>query len=150
MDKMCSNKKYLVEVEWSLPLLFFMISKLILLRPNWAITHCRHKSGGIETIRLALAGRQPSAWDESDSRLVTLRPTPYQQQLPMRHCSRLPLKPTPWFLPADDAGILPAADDAGTLPASQLKSPFQGYSKSLFKHLLRRHNATVPTTSLSI
>ena len=45
---------------------------------------------------------------------------------------------------------IPAADDAGRLPASQLKSPFQGYSESLSKHLLRRHNAADTTTSLSI
>ena len=53
------------------------------------------------------------------------QPKPYQQLLPMRHCSRLPLKLTSWFQSADNTRILPATDNAGTLPASQLKSPFQ-------------------------
>ena len=45
--------------------------------------------------------------------------------------------------------LIPAADDTGRLSASQLKSPFQGYSESLSKHLLERHNAADTTTSLS-
>ena len=36
--------------------------------------------------------------------------------------------------------LIPTTNDAGRLPASQLKSPFQDYSESLSKHLLRRHN----------
>ena len=46
--------------------------------------------------------------------------------------------------------LIPTADDTGRLPASQLKRPFQGYSESLSKQLLRRHNAADTTTSLSI
>ena len=103
-----------------------------------------------ETNTISLVWRQPRVWEKSDSPLVTLRPKPNQQQLPMRHCSRLPLKPTSWFQPADDAGIQPAADEAGILPAFQLKSPFQDYLESLSKQFLKRHNAAYTTTSLSI
>ena len=81
-------------------------------------------------------------WKKSDSPLVTLWPKPYQQQLPMRQCWRFPLKSTSWFQPADDAGIQPAVDDAETLPTFQLKSPFQGYLKSLFKPLQTRLSAS--------
>ena len=42
--------------------------------------------------------------------------------------------------------LIPAADDTGRVPASQLKSPFQDYSESLSKHLLRQHNAADTTT----
>ena len=71
-----------------------IISKLILLRPHRVVVHGRHKSSGIETVESVSAGRQPRVWEKSDSPLITLRPKPCQQQLPMRHCSRLFLKST--------------------------------------------------------
>ena len=161
MDKIGSNKKNMVKVEWS-------FSLFILLRPHSVVAHSRYKSTSIKQGQISLAWRQPRMWEKSDSHLVTLRLKPNQQQLPMRHCSRLPLKSMSWFQPADDAGIQSATDNAriqlaadnariqlatdnaGTLPAFQLKSRFLGYSESLSKHLLRRHNAADTTTSLSI
>ena len=108
-----------------------IISQFILLRQQRVVTHCRHKSGGIKKVGSFWldvsqgCGRNPILpWS-------TLRPMPYQQQLPMTHCSRLPFKPTSWFQSADDTGIL---------PASQLNSPFL----SQFQHLLRRHVVAVP------
>ena len=83
-----------------------------------------------EANAISLAGRQPRVWEKSNSPLVTLRPKPNQQQLPMRHCSRFPLKMTSWFQPADNAGIWPVADNARTLPASQFKSPFHNYPET--------------------
>ena len=34
------------------------MSKFIQLRPHRVVTHCRHKSGGIKTVKSALARRQ--------------------------------------------------------------------------------------------
>ena len=98
-----------------------IINKFILLRPHRVVTNRRHKSSGIKTVELAL-GWTPVKGVRGILILPwsTLRLKPYQQQLPMRHCSGLPLKLTSWFQPADDTGILPAIDCAGTLPV-----PFQ-------------------------
>ena len=104
-------------------------SKLILLRPHSVVAHSRYKSSRIKPGQISLAGRQPRVREKSDSPLVTLRPKPNKQQLPMRHCSRFPLKPTSWFQTANDAGIQPAADDARHCQPLSLKALFRATQK---------------------
>ena len=92
-------------------------------------------------IKWSLAGRQPKVWEESNSPLVDS--TTEALSAAAAHQALLEASPKADIL-------IPASDDVRRPPATQLKSPSQGNSESLFKHLWRRHDAVVPTTNISI